>query len=210
MPFLVTGSRFAKIEPTHNAMKWLLNIDNSPLSPISYPLILLTFWLVCQFCVIFTMWIIFCYVYMIFTFITFFWFTPVSIRKSQDALKPIVMVNTKVMVNLIEGNYITFLRTQQILNVIVNQVFGSVLVAAHHGAICFIFVLSTCLLVDQGPALREQFGYFITGRILMSVAIPITIQYYECNFLGKVYENAKIFLVSCSKLTKQNLEDFIS
>lgn len=201
IPFLLGSCVCMDFEPAHLAAKTLLNIDMSPFNPSSFPYLLLIVWMIFHLSVMITVWIILGYAYIVFAFTTFSWLLPIS---AETSVASGTIIRTKLMGYQNAPSFVKLLRTEQILNVLTNNVFGSVLIASHHIMTVFMFSLFTFILIDLGDVLLNQFGVLLVIIMVLSTVIPVMVQYFECHFAGNVYDNVDRFLVYCRKLTKRS------
>ncbi|CAL8134456.1 unnamed protein product [Orchesella dallaii] len=91
-------------------------------------------------------------------------------------------------------------RTQQVLNVLINEIYGTILISLHHVTTLVVFVgLSLTLLKCPGETLFNS-GPLVFLIIVVGPAVAPFIEYWETHEVGEVYDLSHIFVTKCNKM----------
>ncbi|CAL8134452.1 unnamed protein product [Orchesella dallaii] len=84
-------------------------------------------------------------------------------------------------------------RTQQVLNVLINEIYGTILISLHHVTMLVVFVvLSLTLLKCPGEMLFNS-GPLILVILVAGPIVPPFIEYWETHEVGEVHDMSYIF-----------------
>ncbi len=90
-------------------------------------------------------------------------------------------------------------KIQQMFNILMNQIFGSLTFSLHHVICLFLFTGLTFIMVAV-PSEMAQLGWAITSLILFVSVVPLFIEFMESILLGDIIDVSNKFVQRCKCL----------
>lgn len=90
-------------------------------------------------------------------------------------------------------------KVQQIFNILMNQITGSITFSLHHVICLFLFTGLTFIMVAV-PNLMLHLGWAITSLILFASVVPLFVEFMESILLGEVLDISNKFVDRCKRL----------
>ncbi|CAL8134464.1 unnamed protein product [Orchesella dallaii] len=206
VPIGFAGCVLHPLEPSHIMIQEWLEVTVS-LKWIFIPFLLLVTAVISKAAVTVFNGIIFAFCYILLATMCITSLTPervmTVVQPNADASQKAMIrynVVTKCYGTLDDITVVKMYRTQQVLNVLINEIYASVLFSIHHVATLVVFVgLGLTLLKCPGEMLINS-GPLIFLILVAGPAIPPFIEYWEAYEISEITDTSNAFITKCNKM----------
>lgn len=190
LPPAIMGAMFAPFEPMHIFIQELLEIDLSPYEPGHWIIILIILWAMTSGALIFYSFDVTGVVYVYLT------------QACLESLIPTRSVTNGFTFGqryLADRDYCMELRIEQLMNLLLNRIYASVLISFHHVVILVAAIGSIVIVILAGDQMVVAgIEYFVI--LAIGVTIPFVTEYCESVYVGRIVNLSSSISVKCQQL----------
>lgn len=121
----------------------------------------------------------------------------VSIKRAVE-----YQIETDLWGSMTDEMIILHVRSLQIINLVTNKIYASVMVTAHH-LCCLVIFVGVLYIVITLPQEIIAGGLVAVVFILGAMTFPLILQYLEADLVGKNLQVVETFLMNCKNMTKR-------
>ncbi|CAL8134460.1 unnamed protein product [Orchesella dallaii] len=129
--------------------------------------------------------------------------TLVQRQPNANAFQKVMIrysVVTQCFGTLDDMTVVRMYRTQQVLNVLINEIYGSILISLHHVAALVVFVGLSLVLIKCPLETLMSSGPMIFLLVAVGSQTPPFMQYWETNLISEVNDASNAFTGKCNRI----------